>query len=157
MWIDVLLQGRLRTLVQLLTGFYRSDYGAARFNMLVDVFNETSIQSGEAERVLVNIRSMMKARIWRKQRNFYNLCNCMLHRWWRWRYYWTAALRRWSRWTCRQPSRGTDPCIRPRTWSASRFTTSMYVTLSVCARDGVRSTFSSRNEPVLFTTSQTQT
>ena len=62
MWIvlGVLLQGRLRTLVQLLTGFYRSDYGAARFNMLVDVFNETGVQSGEAERVLVNIRSMMK-------------------------------------------------------------------------------------------------
>ena len=54
MFERVLLQGRLRTLVQLLTGFYRNEYGAARFNMLVDVFNETCIQSGEAERVLVN-------------------------------------------------------------------------------------------------------
>ena len=50
----VFFQGRLRTLVQLLTGFYRSIYGASRFNMLVDVFCETGVQSGEAERVLVN-------------------------------------------------------------------------------------------------------
>ena len=41
--------------MQLLTGFYRNEYGAARFNMLVDVFSETGIQSGEAERVLVTI------------------------------------------------------------------------------------------------------
>ena len=49
------LQGRMRTMVQLLTGFFRSDYGTARFNMLEDVFTEQGVNSGEAERVLVGM------------------------------------------------------------------------------------------------------
>ena len=48
------LQGRMRTMVQLLTGFFRYENGDAPFNMLEDVFSKQGIDSGEAERVLVS-------------------------------------------------------------------------------------------------------
>ena len=44
----------MRTLVQLLTGFFRCEHGDAPFNMLEDVFSKQGIDSGEAERVLVS-------------------------------------------------------------------------------------------------------